>query len=169
MCCSWCCHCWPKVTTLTVITIWQCHAGEADVHRPPEGHHLPRLQRHSPLDRQPSGHRMKGIVIVNFEPEAFIYTEVVNSTKTAVCFREKKMLLFRTRAAGVKLAGLLHATLLETGFPLQPLRFNCFFFSMPTLSFYCSHQDPVLLRSSWSTPSTTLPTDWEWLLRWGRK
>ena len=58
---------------------------------------------------------MKGIVIVNFEPEAFIYTEVANSTKTAVCFREKKMLLFRTRAAGVKLAGLLHVTLLETG------------------------------------------------------
>ena len=72
---------------------------------------------------------MKGIVIVNFEPEAFIYTEVANSTKTAVCFREKKMLLFRTRAAGVKLAGLLHATLLETGFSLQQLRFNCFFFN----------------------------------------
>ena len=69
---------------------------------------------------------MKGIVIVNFEPEAFIYTEVANSTKTAVCFREKKMLLFRTRAAGVKLVGLLHATLLETGFSLQPLSFNCF-------------------------------------------
>ena len=72
---------------------------------------------------------MKGIVIVNFEPEAFIYTEVANSTKTAVCFREKKMLLFRTRAAGVKLAGLLHATLLETGFSLQPLSFNYFFFN----------------------------------------